>query len=165
MPRISQQAKDALVKKALGSKHQSVREIAELNNVGYSSLQKWIRKHQVRNLDPSKKMCLSLQLIRSKQLDHLLATENLDEVSVGAYCRRQGLYSFQLQQWKNEFMTKDTDSHSKKDETASELKTLKQENKRLKREIKKKEMELNEATLMLKFKKKIDLLLKVKKVD
>lgn len=171
MIRLSRQAKDNLVKKALNNKHQSVREIAILNNVGYSSLQKWIRKHQIGQLNPlNKHFLLTAELTRSVQLRHLLATAHLDDIALGAYCRRQGLYSFQLQQWKDEYMTQDIVKKTKKSqlkqkEKENELKALKLENKRLKKEIKIKEFELAEATTLLKYKKKIDLLWKDQKDD
>ena len=171
MIRLSRQAKDNLVKKALSNKHQSVQEIAILNNVGYSSLQKWIREHQVGQLNPlNKHFSLTAQLTRSTQLRHLLATANLDEIALGAYCRREGLYSFQLQQWKDEYMTQDIIKKTKKNqlkqaEKDKELKALKLENKRLKKEIKVREFELAEAKTMLKFKKKIDLFWKDQKDD
>ena len=171
MARISQQAKENLVKKALSNKHQSVREIAKQNNVGYSSLQKWIRGHQVGQLNPKNKhFLLTAQLARSAQLGHLLATANLDDIALGAYCRRHGLYSFQLQQWKDEYMTQDIMKKTKKSqlkqtETENELKALKLENKRLRKEIKTKEFELAETKILLKFKKKIDSFLKGRKGD
>jgi hypothetical protein len=56
-------------------------------------------------------------------------------------------------------------SQLKQKEKENELKALKLENKRLKKEIKIKEFELAEATTLLKYKKKIDLLWKDQKDD
>lgn len=92
-------------------------------------------------------------LTRAEQLEHLLATSRLDDVKIGAYCREHGLYSFQLQQWKNEFMT--NDNSQKKRETQSELKALRIENKLLKKDLLRKDRALAETTALLVLKKKL----------
>lgn len=43
MKHLSLEARQAIVEKALGRKGRSLIEIAELHNIGYSTLQKWIK--------------------------------------------------------------------------------------------------------------------------
>ncbi|MEY4111371.1 MAG: hypothetical protein RLZZ46_1727, partial [Bacteroidota bacterium] len=92
----------------------------------------------------------------SDKFQHLIATASLDEVALGVYCREQGIYSFQLTEWKKEFMTpKETE---KQKSNLAELKTLRAENKQLKQEVRRKDSALAEATALLILKKKAALI-------
>lgn len=158
MTRLSEAAKKSIVEKALSKNSKSKAEIASLHNIGYSTLQKWIfkYKHEMGIIKNSNKPAGNIQLTNSEKFQHLLATSMLDEIAVGAYCREHGLYSFQMQQWKNEFMSKD--DNRKKQAQQSELKALKAENKLLKQDLLRKDRALAETTALLILKKKADLI-------
>jgi transposase len=85
-----------------------------------------------------------------------MATASLDDVAVGVYCRERGIYSFQLKQWKETFMTQKV--IDKKHAELSELKSLRAENKALKQEIRRKDSALAETTALLVLKKKAALI-------
>jgi len=154
MRQLTQEAKKTIVGKALNRKDKTLSEIAKEYSIGLSTLEKWIRQHKdgKPNIQAGEAPS-SAQLTREEQFEHLLATSKLDDVRLGAYCRERGLYSFQLQQWKNEFM-----SHDNKQKTQSELKALKSENKLLKQDLSRKDRALAETTALLVLKKKADLL-------
>jgi len=156
MKHLTQEAKKAIVEKALSRKDNTLEEIACMHNVGYSTLAKWMRRYRDGNFNTVNNVpSANTQLTRAEQFEHLLATSGLDDISVGAYCRERGLYSFQLQQWKNEFMSND---NQKKQKTQSELKALKAENKLLKQDLLRKDRALAETTALLILKKKATLL-------
>ena len=92
----------------------------------------------------------------AKQLEHVIATANLDETSTGAYCRKHGLYSHQINEWKNNFMTDHSKSHDTK--LREELRKYKQENKQLKQDLSRKDRALAETSALLILKKKADLI-------
>ena len=48
-----------------------------------------------------------------------MASAHLDEVALGAYCRKHGLYSFQLDEWKKEFLNSDSGSKKSKERCPS----------------------------------------------
>ena len=132
MRRLTQEAKKTIVEKALNRKDQKLSEIASMHNIGFSTLENWIRQYKEGKLStPNNTPSSTVHLSRSEQLEHLLATSSLDDAGLGAYCREHGLYSFQLKQWKNEFMSQD--NNQKKQEAQSELKALRAENKLLKK--------------------------------
>jgi transposase len=164
MKHLSEEAKKSLVEKALVNKG-NLAELASLHNVGYSTLQRWIfkYKHGIAPAKNSIKSSANAPLPRSEQLHHLLSTATLDETALGAYCREHGLYSFQMQQWKNEFMS---DEKSRiKPAAHAELKALRAENKLLKRDLLRKDRALAETTALLVLKKKADLLFGVQEDD
>ncbi|CAM4430161.1 MAG: hypothetical protein LEGION0398_MBIBDBAK_01336 [Legionellaceae bacterium] len=84
-----------------------------------------------------------------------MATATLDEAAIGAYCREQGIYHFQLTQWKETFMTQRTEINK---EIVAELKALREENKRLKKDLRRKESALAEASALLILKKKSEII-------
>jgi len=163
MVHLSEEAKKSIVEKALNRKGKGLAELATQYNIGYSTLQKWIFKYKNSVPNISNKSSANTPLTRSDQLKHLLATATLDETALGAYCREHGIYSFQMQQWKNEFMS--IDKSEKKQETQTELRALRAENKLLKKDLLRKDRALAETTALLVLKKKADLLFGVLEDD
>lgn len=149
MKSLTEAAKKAIVEKAINRKDQTLTEIARLNNIAISSLARWIKKYKGESTSTK-------PLSREKKFEHLMASANLDEAALGAYCRKHGLYSFQLDDWKKEFLNNVSDS--KKSKESSELHNLKAENNSLKKDLLRKDRALAETTALLVLKKKVDLL-------
>jgi transposase len=157
MNKLSTEAKLAIVEKVLARDGRSVKEIAELHNIGCSTLHSWIKKIQNNGIIDSKKSVKTSQSLSvSERFQHLVATAALDETAVGIYCRENGLYGVQLTQWKEEFMTQKP--AIKKQDNLLELKALRIENKKLKQDINRKNSALAEATALLILKKKASLI-------
>jgi len=152
MPHLSKEAKEAIVLKALNrDENQTIKAFAQANNVGKSSLQKWMQDYRENNAMSENSDTLSTQA----RLNHVIATASLDDEALGTYCRGYGLYSFQIHEWKAAFMKQ---SHTKNNEQESALKKLKAENKALQQELRHKEKALAEASALLVLKKKADLI-------
>lgn len=147
---ISEATKEAIVKKALGQKGVYLEEIAKQNNVGFSSLKKWMKEYKLGQSGQQDKRNKTLS--RTDKLQHILATSALDEQALGVYCRERGLYAVQLIEWKNEIMTEPNEK--KYQILLAEIKTLRVENKHLKQDISRKDRALAETTALLILKKK-----------
>jgi transposase len=155
MNKFSVEMKENLIKKVLTRKGQSLAEIASLSNVGLTTLREWVKKYGEESPILVSKEGSKIYGA-AQRLEFLLETAKLSEVELGAYCRSHGLYSFQLTDWKNEFMKF---SNEKKDPLArEELKALKAENKSLKQDLNRKNRALAETTALLILKKKADLI-------
>lgn len=81
MKHLTQEAKKAIVEKALNRKDKTLSEIASTHNIGFSTLQKWVRRYKegkpnILTVTSSS----SGHLTRAEQLEHLLATTRLDDV-------------------------------------------------------------------------------------
>jgi len=162
MAHLALEAKQRIIEKALNNKGQGITKhiskIASDHNIGSSTLEKWIRLHKIGKFGLNKTTTLNKsKLTAADRLEHLLATTNLDEAKLGAYCREHGLYSFQLQAWKKDFMTQENNLKKQPDLTI-ELKTLRTENQQLKKDLNRKNMALAETTALLVLKKKADLI-------
>lgn len=68
----------------------------------------------------------------------------------GAWCRRHGVHTHQLEQWRQELIASDAGSAG----GATETRSLRHENKVLKKELRRKEKALAETTALLVLKKK-----------
>jgi transposase len=158
MNRLSAEAIKVIVEKALNRKEQPLKEIAKLYNIGLSTLNKWIRKYKAGSpvVSAAKVRSANGVVSAADRFKHVLAISKLDDTGVGVYCREQGLYSFQLQQWESEFMS--YEPHEKNQETEIELKALRAENKVLKQDLLRKDRALAETTALLVLKKKANLL-------
>lgn len=144
--RLSAEAKESIVKKALLRGDKTVAEIAHENGIGHSTLGKWIRDRQKRKDDKIPD--------RTMRFRHLQAVAALSEADAGAYCRRHGLYSVQLKEWEQDFMKDDISG--KADKYRSENIELRKKNAGLERELRRKEKALAEAAALLVLKKKVE---------
>lgn len=150
--KISIETKEAIVKQALIS-GSSLKLIAEKNNVGRSSLSKWMKQYRAGLLNKeNSNQTKSKSWSFSDRLGHILSTSSLDEQALGVYCRERGLYSTQLLQWKEDMMANQDDKKQKA--LSAEVHTLRMENKALKRDLTIKTNALAETAALLVLKKK-----------
>lgn len=154
MIRISEQAKQAIIKKVLSNNGQTMAEIAHANNVGHSTLSKWVRcfKSEGTSAVHKKVVSVASEATLAERFKHVQETFGKEDGMVGAYCRRHGLYPHQLAQWEADFMTKTPDQ--KQAQSTAELKGLRAENKTLKSIIARKDKVLAETVALLVLKKK-----------
>jgi hypothetical protein len=110
--------KEAVILKALNrGPGVTLKSIALANNIGASTLGKWLTKsrksvtvNQVNNNS------------REMWLNHLINTNGMDDVSLGTYCRKHGIYSHQLtvvesQLGKGEILAQVLDMHDALEES------------------------------------------------
>jgi len=158
MAHLTLEAKESIVARALSRSDVPIQQIAEESNVGYSTLQRWLSRTRA-GLPLDNKRCgrSSKGQGQAPPLQHILATAGLDEQAIGAYCREQGIHSFQLKQWQDELMKHNGNSSTSPKESA-ELKELRNEVKRLKKDLNRKDKALAETSALLVLKKKADLI-------
>lgn len=160
MRSITAEGREVIIKKALQRKEQSLAEIAKSNNIGLSTLSRWIRTYQQGQAcnDEGVKPGVAISSA-GERLEHLLAAAGLDEGGVGTYCRSRGIYPYQLEEWKQAMINKATLVDEKKEGLQrAELKALRAENRYLKRDLQRKDRALAETSALLILKKKADLI-------
>ena len=164
MTKLSDEAKLKIIEKALNRNGETLKSIAQRHNIGLSTLNKWIRKHKNNGTIDNQKGNVSTSMISmADRLDHLIASASMNEEELGAYCREHGLYSFQLTEWKEAFMT--PNKVEKKSSEKAQIKSLSAEIKQLKQELRRKDSALAEATALLVLKKKAALIWGEDEVD
>lgn len=102
--KFSSEFKEQAVKKVLQRKeNESIREIAKSQNVGFSTLTKWLQESRTKM--PTEK-CQSKRpsdWTKEEKWTALMASNGLQTEELQHFCRHQGIFEHHLQQWKNEF--------------------------------------------------------------
>ena len=85
MSKLSTCARDSLVQKALlKNSTNEVREIAKAHNIGYSTLQRWIKCYQDDNIGSIKALeKAGTEQTIAQRLQHIIATAAFDETAIG----------------------------------------------------------------------------------
>lgn len=164
--RFTQAYKIQAVEKALTrSETTNLVEIAESLSIGYSTLQKWIAQSRKQEFEsvPRNELSSLTNMVKEKRpqdwnleerLNMIIACGSLDEKAVSELCRKQGIYPYHVEQWKLDFVSKNTLGNKAK--AQSEDKALKQENKALKKELNRKDRALAETAALLVLQKKVN---------
>lgn len=149
--------KQLIINKTL-STGQSQQMIAKEAGVGYSTLQKWLRQHResgVKLVNQAEKR--PNDWTPQERLEAVLETTQMNDEEIGTWCRKQGLYTHHLKQWKQEALagmtTKNPISPADK-----KVRTLSKENRMLKKDLRRKEKALAEVSALLVLKKKANLI-------
>ena len=154
MPRFSLGQKEALVKKALQRDPScSLRSFSQDNQVGYSTLYRWMQLSR-NGQDLGRLSTSTREPSVATKFAHVLATAKLSDTDIGAYCRANGIYHHDVQQWEQELMSNKEEKEQAK--LKLELKKLKAINKKLKVDLNRKDKALAEASALLILKKKAD---------
>ena len=152
---FSIERREAIVAKALSRNGQTLHEVAQTNGVGLSTLERWLKEYRNGNASHNNQP-LSPQLSQAERFRILVETESLDEQALGSYCREHGIFSHQIEQWKDIIMS--NDNQQKDSNRDAELKQLRAENKLLKKELSRKDKALAETSALLILKKKANLI-------
>ena len=148
----SKDFKDSIRVKILNRGNRSVLEICEQEGINPRSAANWIRPHV--NDPVMKKSKSSTDWTPEKKLEALIATSPLSEPELGAYLRKAGLFSNQLEEWKKEILASLTSARPKKiakDDRDQKIKSLE-------REVLRKDKALAEASALLILQKKVNLI-------
>jgi transposase len=156
---LSQEAKNIIVNKVLNRRGESIRAIAQQNNVGLTALGRWVRRAKLNANNAPLSKTLAAELKPDERFKHIVATATLSESERGAYCRSQGLYPFQLQEWQEAFiMGGPKESRAAENKLRSENKELREANALLQKDLHRKDKALAEASALLILKKKAALI-------
>ena len=156
--RQSTEFKLKAVERALSRRDdETLEQIAQELGLGYSTLTRWLSQVQqgrltkpVSNTRAHEKS--PKEWTAPEKWQALVAYEGLDEQARGPYCRAQGIYSHQLDEWRATMMSKQDNEQTHRYKT--EIRGLKGENKRLQRELHRKDKALAEAAALMILKKK-----------
>ncbi len=148
----SSEKAEAIVQMVLTS-NKTRREIAEETGVGLSSIQRWLRLHRESGVtNVPKKEKRPRDWTAEERFAALMETCQMADEEKAAWCRKNGLHTHHLEQWKKDAVT--GTSPKPKDKKRDEERLLRQEIKQLKKELTRKEKALAETAALLVLKKK-----------
>ncbi len=147
MLKFNAEFKESLLKKVFTKNEDiSIHQIAIEANVSPTSLYSWIKRAKgkvtkLKNDDYNLK----------DKFEYCLKYFNSDEAGKGEFLRSNGLYSYQLDSWKKDFINSNNSLKSKTDKLSS---IDKNKIKILEKELRRKEKALAETATLLTLKKK-----------
>ncbi len=154
MSSYSTEYKSAIVSKLLGPKPPSVTELSKKTGISQPTLYSWLKiAKSSEPLDIPKRIKRVQNWTKKEKLKALLDTANMSEEQLNAYGRKNGLYSAQLELWKNELMD-ELEGKGLAQQKTAQIKALEAELNQLKKELKRKDKALSEAAAILFLKKK-----------
>jgi transposase-like protein len=165
--RFSETFKVNAVEKVLSRpKDKSIKDIADGLNIGFSTLQKWIRLARTNELE-SKEPTMSIEQrpddwTKKQRFEAVLQSHQLSEEELGRYCREKGIYPHHIKRWEAEFLASPP---TKEEHSKGSQKELAKENKQLKQELRRKEKALAETAALLVLSKKCQAIWGAEKED
>ena len=159
----SKERKEAIINKMLPPSNMSVPELAKLENIPYGTVYTWKRVYidKTKQTQESKTENTNVsikQWTAEQKLATIIETSTLSEQERHEYCRKNGLYSADIESWKA-VIIKGTEQNVAQVKTdKNELKKLRSENNSLKKELHRKEKALAETAALLVLRKKLDAL-------
>lgn len=148
-----QEFKTNIINKALNYGTRDLQSFAKSHNVGYSTLQKWLKEYRENSGIPLKK---KKNKGVNEKINVVLHASKLDEEALGAYCRENGIYKQQLDSWCEEVKMIDPEITEK--HYNEEINKLRAKNEQLERELQRKEKALAETAALLVLQKKVQAL-------
>ena len=160
---FTQSFKIQAVEKALNrDSNISLKEVSTSLGIGFSTLNKWIVKARnqefetvsVAKLNGMTKEKRPQDWSLEERLNMVVACGALAGEALSKYCRKNGIYPHQVNQWKLDFASGKTEET--KTVSRAEMKALKQENKFLKKDLNRKDKALAETAALLVLQKKVN---------
>ena len=150
----SPERKEAILRKVLPPQSRPVGEVANEEDIPYSTLYTWMKKIQNSGVTMSNLTSLTAE----KKLAIIIETGTLAESELAAYCRKNGLYPDQIKTWKSEFVQGVQTKKVSRKASVKESQADKKEIKALKKELRRKEKALAETAALLVLRKKLNAL-------
>ena len=147
MARYGQEFKDRAVARLLPPESAAVQDVARELGVGEQTLQRWLSDALSR---PARERAWTA----AARLEAVIATAAMDEAARSAWCRENGVYPQQLQQWRQSAVQ----ALAEPEEARASPQQTKQDRRRireLEREVRRKDRALAETAALLVLSKKV----------
>jgi len=155
--KYSKEFKESIIARLLPPQNASVPDISSETGVPKDTLYSWRIQYRRsgKELAPDSGRSRN-QFSNEEKLAVLIETANLNELELGEYCRRKGLYPEQITGWRSSFIQKDNTPASKaeREQSRKQSQTIKE----LQGELRRKEKALAEAAALLVLQKKFQAL-------
>lgn len=150
--------KEKLLAKVFSPNAPPIVELARKANIPYPTLYAWVYKsRQMKKVKPNEISPIGPKdKTAEAKLQAVIDTLHMTKEERGAYCRKRGLYSHHLDEWKTQMLRGLNPIDPKGNK--GEYRQITAENKALKKELNRKEKALAETSALLVLKKKANLI-------
>jgi transposase len=148
------QVKEAVLKRVLMG-NRPHHEVALEFGIGRSTIGKWLREYkQTGNINLNSKEKRPKDWTATERLSALIETGTMTEEERASWCRKKGIFTHHLEQWKKDAISAMTPLKTNKEQNEKE-KALQKEISVLKRDLLRKDKALAETAALLVLKKKV----------
>lgn len=151
MKNYPKELKDSITARMLPPNNISVPELVRETGIPKDTLYTW--RSKARKGSAPALALAPRELSSEEKFNIVLETASLNEMELGAYCRRKGLFKHMIEAWRETCKQAHTPLAPKADRTA--IRIQKKEIKRLEMELRRKEKALAETAALLVLQKKV----------
>ena len=156
MTQYSEEFKASLIARMLPPNNVPVPQLVRETGIPKDTLYTWRSKHRKAQGSAALAPATGGGLRSEEKFTVVIETAGLNEVELGEYCRRKGLYPQQIQAWRNTCKQAHDPAGAKTDR--EQLRRQTKAIKQLETELRRKEKALAEAAALLVLKKKVQAL-------
>lgn len=163
MTNYSEELKASIIVRLLPPINAAVSEVSKETGIPKDTLYTWRIKSRGSHGGALAQSGQSGHFSAEEKLSIVIEAASLNEVDLGEYCRRKGLYPEQITGWKNALVQglATTPSKAEREQLQSQARTIKQ----LEKELDRKEKALAEVAALLVLQKKFHALLEESEVE
>lgn len=146
--------KNSIIQRMMPPKSESVASLSRETGIPEITLYKWKKQFKGKDLPTPANGAKSDRWSTQEKFQIVLETASLSEVELAEYCRSNGLYVEQVQEWKDACMQANGGVAKQATNLQRELRDKNKELKDLNKELKRKEAALAETAALLVLRKK-----------
>jgi transposase-like protein len=148
MASYSKELKDSITTRLITGET-SASDIARETGININTIYRWRDKAKKTGISSTTKFKSADKWSTQDKFQIVLETAVLNEIELAEYCRRKGLYSQQVKEWKDACVQANGGVAEEASRLNLELKKSEQEKKMLERELRRKEKALAETAALL----------------
>ncbi len=156
MKRYSKERKEAIIQKMMPPQNVPVRQLVTETGISDCTLYTWRKQARARGLVVPGDGKNSKNWSSEDKFSVVLETANLNEAEFATYCRKNGLYTEQIAQWKVSCQQANATTEQQQKVTQEQHRQDKKQIKSLEQELRRKEKALAETAALLVLRKKAD---------
>jgi len=149
--------KERMVQKVLINPTMTLSSIAQEAGIPYTTLLTWREKYcQSKGVKLSNKSKKKKNWSPKDKFEAVIKVASMSEIEKSEYCRQQGIYTEELEQWEKDCIAGCRNNPDKKliNKTKKQKKELEKKTKHLEKELRRKDKALAETAALLVLKKK-----------
>ena len=154
--KYSKEFRESIILRMLPPENARVVDLAQETGIPKDTLYTWKSKYCNRKGAISSSAQPGQKFSSEEKLAIIVETASLNEIELGEYCRRKGLYPEQIDGWKKAFIQSDTKAAGKAER--EQLRQRDKDVKKLQSELNRKEKALAETAALLVLEKKLQAL-------
>src|SRR5690606_34826015 len=152
--RYTQEQKEAMIKRMMPPKNESVSRIAEETGVSDATLYKWRKEAREAGVVATGNGKTSDKWSSEDKFLIVMETFSMNELELAEYCRKKGLFREQIEAWKRVCLQANGQAFDQAKQINGALKEEQKRTKQLEKELQMKEKALAEAAALLLLRKK-----------